>query len=87
MAGLVIFDVESGSIVSARFYLKPVEQLSGGIDDAIGRLTRDAPQGRAQLGRILMSYPPLRLLGSYHSSSQFQPWLKSDRDLLAVRKK
>lgn len=48
MAGVVIFRVQNAKISAARFYLEPVEQLSGGIDDAIGRLTQDAAQGRVQ---------------------------------------
>jgi ketosteroid isomerase-like protein len=48
MAGVVIFDVHHAKISAARFYLEPVEQLSGGVDDAIGRLTKDAAQGRAR---------------------------------------
>ena len=48
MAGVVIFRVHHAKISAARFYLEPVEQLSGGIDDAIGRLTKDAAQGRAR---------------------------------------
>ena len=38
MAGVIIFGVEQGHIVSARFYLEPVETLSGDADAAVGRL-------------------------------------------------
>jgi len=38
MAGVIIFGVEQDHIVSARFYLEPVETLSGDADAAVGRL-------------------------------------------------
>jgi ketosteroid isomerase-like protein len=44
MAGVIIFDVAGNQIVAARFYLEPVETVSGGVDAAIDRLTtRPAP--------------------------------------------
>jgi ketosteroid isomerase-like protein len=44
MAGVIIFDVAGSQIVAARFYLEPVETVSGGVDAAIDRLTtRPAP--------------------------------------------
>jgi ketosteroid isomerase-like protein len=44
IAGVVIFGVAGNHIVSARFYLEPVETASGDADAAIDRLmTRPAP--------------------------------------------
>ncbi len=43
MVGVVIFGVEDEHIVSARFYLEPVESTSGDVDAAVGRLMT-APQ-------------------------------------------
>ncbi|HEY8702930.1 MAG TPA: nuclear transport factor 2 family protein [Arthrobacter sp.] len=46
LAGVIIFRVEGGSISSARFYLEPVERVSGSVGDAIGRLAHGAsPRG------------------------------------------
>jgi limonene-1,2-epoxide hydrolase len=42
MAGVIIFDVRDNHIVSARFYLEPVEVTSGDVDAAVER----AMQGR-----------------------------------------
>jgi ketosteroid isomerase-like protein len=42
MAGVIIFGVEDDRIVSARFYLEPVETTSGDTDAAVQRLTKDA---------------------------------------------
>jgi ketosteroid isomerase-like protein len=39
MAGVIIFGVEDDRIVSARFYLEPVETTSGDADAAVQRLT------------------------------------------------
>lgn len=36
LAGVVIFLVVGGTISAARFYLEPVELLSGGVDEAVG---------------------------------------------------
>jgi hypothetical protein len=37
MAGVIIFGVDGDRIVSARFYLEPVEHASGGVDAAVQR--------------------------------------------------
>jgi SnoaL-like protein len=37
MRGVIIFGVESGEIAWARFYLEPVEQGGGGVDEAVRR--------------------------------------------------
>jgi ketosteroid isomerase-like protein len=42
MAGVIIFGVEEDRIVSARFYLEPVETASGDADAAVQRLTEDS---------------------------------------------
>jgi ketosteroid isomerase-like protein len=42
MAGVIIFGVEEDLIVSARFYLEPVETASGDADAAVQRLTQDS---------------------------------------------
>jgi ketosteroid isomerase-like protein len=42
MAGVIIFRVEDDRIVSARFYLEPVETTSGDMDAAVQQLTRDS---------------------------------------------
>jgi ketosteroid isomerase-like protein len=39
MAGVIIFGVEEDRIVSARFYLEPVETASGDVDTAVQRHT------------------------------------------------
>ena len=44
MAGVTIFTVQGGEIVSARFYLEPVERSSGGVDEAVRRQMAGAPQ-------------------------------------------
>jgi len=41
-AGVIIFGVEENRIVSARFYLEPVETASGDVDAAVQRLTEDS---------------------------------------------
>lgn len=38
MAGVIIFDVHDGRIASARFYLEPVEVVSGDVDAAVRRM-------------------------------------------------
>lgn len=44
MAGVIIFGVAGNQIVSARFYLEPVDTAGGDVDAAIDRLrTRPAP--------------------------------------------
>lgn len=42
MAGVIIFGVEEERIVSAHFYLEPVETTSGDADTAVQRLTEDS---------------------------------------------
>jgi ketosteroid isomerase-like protein len=42
MAGVIIFGVEEDRIVSARFFLEPVETASGDADAAVQRLTEDS---------------------------------------------
>jgi ketosteroid isomerase-like protein len=42
MAGVIIFGVEDNRIVSARFYLEPVETASGDADTTVRRLTQDS---------------------------------------------
>ena len=45
MRGVVIFGVEGTEIASARFYLEPVQEGGGGVDEAIRRQVR--PEVRA----------------------------------------
>jgi ketosteroid isomerase-like protein len=40
MAGVIVFDVRGDEIVSARFYLEPVEHASGDVDAAVDRAVR-----------------------------------------------
>jgi ketosteroid isomerase-like protein len=35
MAGVIIFDVSGGTVGRARFYLEPVDEESGGVDEAV----------------------------------------------------
>jgi ketosteroid isomerase-like protein len=44
IAGVIIFGVEADHIISARFYLEPVETVSGDADVAVQRLTRGSQQ-------------------------------------------
>jgi ketosteroid isomerase-like protein len=46
MRGVVIFSVADGLISSARFYLEPVEDASGDVNEALGRVLGNAPQSR-----------------------------------------
>lgn len=39
MAGVVVFGVREERIVSARFFLEPVESVTGDVDAAVGRVT------------------------------------------------
>lgn len=48
MRGVIIFGVEAGKVRSARFYLEPVEGVSGGVDAQISRVAPAAPQHRAR---------------------------------------
>ncbi|HET7243707.1 MAG TPA: nuclear transport factor 2 family protein [Streptosporangiaceae bacterium] len=48
MRGVIIFGVEAGKVRSARFYLEPVEGVSGGVDAQISRVVPAAPQHRAR---------------------------------------
>ena len=42
MRGVVIFGVVEGSVVTARFYLEPVEENSGDVNAAVSRVTGSA---------------------------------------------
>jgi ketosteroid isomerase-like protein len=44
MRGVIIFVVQAGQATSARFYLEPVEDTSGGVDVQIASVTPAAPQ-------------------------------------------
>ena len=44
MRGVIIFGVAAGKAGSARFYLEPVEGISGGVDAQISRVAPAAPQ-------------------------------------------
>jgi len=48
MRGVIIFGVEAGKARSARFYLEPVEGISGGVDAQISRVAPAAPQHQAR---------------------------------------
>lgn len=45
--GVVIFTVRGDSIASARFYVEPIEQHSGDVDDAIRVAVRGVDPGEA----------------------------------------
>ena len=45
MRGAVIFDVAGDKITRARFYLEPVEESSGDVNDAVARATGNASVG------------------------------------------
>jgi hypothetical protein len=47
MRGVIIFGVAAGKAVSARFYLEPVEDTSGGADAQISRVVPAAPHHHA----------------------------------------
>ncbi|MBT2532917.1 nuclear transport factor 2 family protein [Arthrobacter sp. ISL-48] len=46
MRGVVIFGVTKGLISSARFYLEPVEDVSGDVNAAVSRVVGSAPGSR-----------------------------------------
>lgn len=46
MRGVVIFFITDGLISSARFYLEPVEDVSGGVDAAVSRVVGKTPESR-----------------------------------------
>jgi ketosteroid isomerase-like protein len=48
MRGVIIFSVAAGKATSARFYLEPVEDISGGVDAQISRVAAAAPQHHAR---------------------------------------
>jgi ketosteroid isomerase-like protein len=48
MRGVIIFGVTAGQATSARFYLEPVEHVSGGVDAAISRVSPAAPRHHAR---------------------------------------
>lgn len=50
MAGVVIFGVTGTAITSARFYLEPVEQASGGVNEAVSRVTGGSTAGSEPAG-------------------------------------
>lgn len=43
MRGVIIFGVTGGKVTSARFYLEPVEQSSGDVNDAVARASGATP--------------------------------------------
>jgi len=48
MRGVIIFSVAAGKAASARFYLEPVEDISGGVDAQISRVAPSAPLHHAR---------------------------------------
>jgi len=48
MRGVVIFGVEGGKAIWARFYLEPVQEGGPGIDEAVRQGVRAAPESAAQ---------------------------------------
>ena len=47
MRGVVIFGVAHGEASWARFYLEPVDEGGGGVDDAVRRAVVPGPEGKA----------------------------------------
>lgn len=45
MRGVIIFRVAAGKVISARFYLEPVEDASGDVDAQIARVAPAARHG------------------------------------------
>jgi hypothetical protein len=45
MRGVVIFGVAKTTVISARFYLEPVEDAGGDVNAAVGRVTGSASAG------------------------------------------
>jgi ketosteroid isomerase-like protein len=48
MRGVVIFGVTAGAISSARFYLEPVEDISGDVNAAVSRVLGSAQKPRVK---------------------------------------
>jgi hypothetical protein len=48
MRGVIIFGVTSGKAAWAKFYLEPVEQSSGDVNDAIARASGPMPPDNAE---------------------------------------
>ena len=48
LRGVVIFAVAADQVTSARFYLEPVEDTSGGVDEQVERVAASAPQHQAR---------------------------------------
>ena len=48
MRGVIIFGVTSGNAAWAKFYLEPVEQSSGDVNDAIARASGPMPPDNAE---------------------------------------
>ena len=46
MRGVVIFGVAHGEASWARFYLEPVDEGGGGVDDAVRRAVVSSPEGK-----------------------------------------
>jgi ketosteroid isomerase-like protein len=46
MRGVVIFGVKNGEASWARFYLEPVQEGGGGVDDAVRRAVVPSPEGK-----------------------------------------
>jgi hypothetical protein len=44
MRGVVIFGVKNGEASWARFYLEPVQEGGGGVDDAVRRAVVPSPE-------------------------------------------
>jgi ketosteroid isomerase-like protein len=59
MAGVVILEVSDHTITSARFYLEPVEQSSGDVNEAISRVV-GGPTIEAETGPSDLSGSPPR---------------------------
>ncbi|WP_427115442.1 nuclear transport factor 2 family protein [Pseudarthrobacter scleromae] len=48
MRGVVIFSVTNRLVSSARFYLEPVEDASGDVNEAVSRVLGNTPDSREQ---------------------------------------
>ena len=44
MRGVLIFEVADGLVQSLRFYLEPVDEGPGGVDDAVATVVRGGPR-------------------------------------------
>ncbi|GAA4482872.1 nuclear transport factor 2 family protein [Microbacterium panaciterrae] len=45
MRGVIIFVIADGHVVSARFYLEPVDRSGTGVDEAVARTAGTSPAG------------------------------------------